>query len=85
MKLGDVQKERAYAEAACAHARESGDDATLGMTLAKLARALPPAERLPVLEQARDLLQRVGNYRQLAQAYGNAAYAALVGVGLPRR
>ncbi len=78
MKLGDLQKERAYAEAACAHARKSGDDATLGMTLAKLARALPPDERRPVLEQARDLLQRVGNYRQLAHAYGNAAYAALV-------
>ncbi len=77
-RLDDVENERAYAEEACRRARLSGDDATLGLALAKLAAAVPSAERLHVLEQARELLERIGNYRQIAHAYGNASYAAIV-------
>ena len=77
MQFNDIAKERSYAEAACQHARACGDESTLGVALAHLARTLPADERLPVLEQARVLLQRVGNYRQIAHAYGSAAYTAL--------
>jgi hypothetical protein len=77
MHLDDVTRERSYAEAACQHARACGDESTLGIALAYLARTLPADERLPVLEQARVLLGGVGNYRQIAHAYGSAAYAAL--------
>jgi hypothetical protein len=77
-KSNDLDQQRACAEAVCRHARVAGSDALLGRSLAKLAPALPPDERLPVLEHAAELLQQAGNFRELAHAYGNAAYTALI-------
>jgi predicted ATPase/DNA-binding SARP family transcriptional activator len=74
---GDVKQERTYAEQACLHARESGDDASLGVALARLAQTLPAPEYLPVLAQARELLEHVNNHRQVATAYMNIAFKAL--------
>ena len=73
----DLAQERAYAEAACRHARIAGDDRVLGHALARLAAVLPPAERTPVLQQVAELLARVGDYTMLATAYNGAAYVAL--------
>lgn len=77
MNLGEAEQERAYAEQACTHARASGDDATLGIALARLARTLPAPEHLLVLDQARELLERIGHHRHLSTAYMNAMYKAL--------
>jgi predicted ATPase/DNA-binding SARP family transcriptional activator len=73
----DLVRERAYADAACRHARIAGDDRILGHALARLAAVLPPAERTPVLQQVAELLARVGDYTMLATAYNGAAYVAL--------
>jgi tetratricopeptide (TPR) repeat protein len=77
-RLDDAGKEpRAYAEEACRHARESGDEPTLAMALAVLANAVPSDKQLDALAQAGELMRRNGMHRPLVQAYGNAAYAAL--------
>jgi tetratricopeptide (TPR) repeat protein len=77
-RLGDLKQSRAYAEAACQHARNAGDRPLLGKALAKLATVLPPGERLAVLEEAAQLLSLAGNYGQLARAYHNVANSALL-------
>jgi predicted ATPase/DNA-binding SARP family transcriptional activator len=75
--LGDVDNERAFAEAACRHARLAGDDERLGWALAGLAPLLPAGERRSTFEQATELLAQSGSYRELAIAYAHAAYEAL--------
>ena len=77
-RLNDPTNERVYAEEACRHARLAEDDATLGLALANLGSAVAARERLRVLDEARELLESIGSYRQIARAYGNASYAAIV-------
>jgi class 3 adenylate cyclase len=74
---GDPAGRDAFAEAARRHARLAGDEALLGKIQARLVIALPAGERPQVLEQAAQLLTQAGDYRELADAYNNAAYAAL--------
>ena len=74
---GDGTADHQHAQSACAHARIAGDDASLGMALARLALTLPPTERGSVLTEAAELLTHVGYDRGLAIAYSNAAYTAL--------
>jgi hypothetical protein len=71
-------KARANAEAACRHARIAGDDGVLGRTLSRLAEFVPGSQRGPILEQAAELLARVGDYRGIAMAWSYNAYAALI-------
>ena len=70
---GDHRKAREYAEASCLHARIAGDDALLGRALSWLAPQLESEERTPVLHEAASLLAKVGDHRELAQMYSNAA------------
>jgi predicted ATPase/DNA-binding SARP family transcriptional activator len=73
----DLAGERRYALQACRHARFAGDDGVLGLALAKLA-VVSGEERRTILEQAADLLVPLGNYREIAMAYSNAAYMCLI-------
>jgi predicted ATPase/DNA-binding SARP family transcriptional activator/class 3 adenylate cyclase len=72
----DLAGERRYAREACRHARIAGDDALLGRALGRLA-AVSGDERGVILEQAAELLIRLGDYRAVASAYSSAAYVAL--------
>jgi predicted ATPase/DNA-binding SARP family transcriptional activator len=74
---GDQVGERRYALQACEHARSAGDDGLLGRALGKLA-VVSGQERRALLEQAADLLIPLGDYREVATAYSNAAYACLI-------
>lgn len=69
---------RAYAEAACRHARAAGDDMALGWALSRLGQTLEPDEGRATLAEAAELLERLGNHRELASAYSNVGYVALV-------
>lgn len=77
LHTGELEHARAYAEAACQHARVADDDALLGKALIRLAMTLPPNQQPEALEQAAHLLAHVGNYRELARGYFSAAYFAL--------
>jgi tetratricopeptide (TPR) repeat protein len=66
------------ATAAYCHASIVGDEYVMARALAVLAPALPPSRRLAVLEEAEMLLVRLGNRRELAVAYSNTAYRALL-------
>jgi predicted ATPase/DNA-binding SARP family transcriptional activator len=72
----DSDSNRRCAQEACRHARLAGDDGLLGQALGTLA-AVSGEQRLAILRQAAELLTRVGNYRQLANAYTTAAYVAI--------
>jgi predicted ATPase/DNA-binding SARP family transcriptional activator len=72
----DLAGERRYAQEACRHARIAGNDALLGVALGCLA-AVSGGERRALVEQAAQLLAPVGNYREIASVYSNAAYVAL--------
>ena len=74
---GDLDAERAYAEEACDVARRAGDDALLGRALATVA-AVGGDERLSLMEEAMQLLDRAGNRRGLARFASNAAFVALI-------
>jgi hypothetical protein len=75
--LGDRKASRRFAEDACRHARRCSDDALLGKAIASLVNMSPVREHLQALEQAHELLSRVGDHRELAIAYSNAANRAL--------
>jgi predicted ATPase/DNA-binding SARP family transcriptional activator len=74
---GDQAGERRYALQACDHARSAGDDGLLGRALGKLA-VVSGDERRAILEQAAELLIPLGDYREVAIAYSNAAYGSLI-------
>ena len=75
---GDHGRARAYGEAACRHARAAGDDMVLGWALSRLGQTLVPDQGPAALAEAAEVLERLGNYRELANAYSNAAYVALI-------
>lgn len=75
---GDFELARTSIEEACAHARASGDEGLLGGALAKFAFFLPRSERTSVLDEAVELLTRSGNERELANAYINTGWAAVL-------
>jgi predicted ATPase/DNA-binding SARP family transcriptional activator len=69
---------RAFAQAACRHARLAGDDVLLGQALLRLAYALPAGDdRVAALQQGAELLTQAGHYRDVALGYSNAAWVAL--------
>jgi predicted ATPase/DNA-binding SARP family transcriptional activator len=74
---GDQAGERRYALQACDHARSAGDDGLLGRALGKLA-VVSGEQRRAILEQAAELLIPLGDYRETAIAYSNAAYGSLI-------
>jgi predicted ATPase len=74
--VGDPGTERACAQSACRHARLAGDENVLGRALIGLAR-IERRSRRALFEEAAGLLTRVGNYRDLALGYSNAAADAL--------
>ena len=76
--MGQNDRARACMESACGHARAAGDDGLLGSALSVLVPWLPVDERREMLEQAAALLTKVGDYRQLANAYNAAAYKSLL-------
>jgi tetratricopeptide (TPR) repeat protein len=73
----DDDAERDYAEQALADAQRDGDEALIGRALARLAPSLPGDEREVTLTRAAELLDRVGDHREIAGAYNNAAYQTL--------
>jgi predicted ATPase/DNA-binding SARP family transcriptional activator len=75
--LGDREASRRFAEDACRHARRSGDEPLLAKATASLVNMSDLPERLQALEQAHELLSRVGDHRELAIAYNNAAHSAI--------
>ena len=75
---GDHGRARAYGEAACRHARAAGDGMVLGWALSRLGQTLVPDQGPAALAEAAEVLERLGNYRELANAYSNAAYVALI-------
>jgi predicted ATPase/DNA-binding SARP family transcriptional activator len=74
---GDLAGEHRYAIQACHHARLAGDDGLLGQALGKLA-VVSGTKRRAILEQAAALLIPLGDYREVAMAYSNAAYMSLI-------
>ena len=74
---GDLAGEHRYAVEACRHARLAGDDGLLGVALGKLG-VVSGEDRRAILEQAAELLIPLGNYREVASAYSNAAYMSLI-------
>ena len=77
LAAGDTRRRDTCAQAACRHARLAGDDALLGEALAKLVITLPAGEGVATLRQAAELLMPIGNWRPIARAYNNVAFAAL--------
>jgi predicted ATPase/DNA-binding SARP family transcriptional activator len=75
---GDLAQAHATAQAACSHARIAGDDGLLGRTLSRLAESATGSERRSSLEQAAELLARVGDHRGMAMAWTYNAYQALI-------
>jgi tetratricopeptide (TPR) repeat protein len=74
----DMELVRSSATAAYEHARRAGDDYLMARALAVMTPALPAGHRLPALEEAATLLLRCGNHRELAVAYSNSAYSAVL-------
>ena len=74
---GDLAGERRYALQACQHARFAGDDGLLGRALGRLG-VVSGDERRAILDQAAELLIPLGDYREVAIAYSNAAYMSLI-------
>jgi predicted ATPase/DNA-binding SARP family transcriptional activator len=77
-QAGEPDQQLSYAQAACREARLANDPALLGRAIARHAVCLPPAERVPALEEAATLLAQAGDHRELANSYINAAYTALL-------
>jgi tetratricopeptide (TPR) repeat protein len=50
----------------------------LGWALSRLGQTLEPDEGRATLAEAAELLERLGNHRELASAYSNVGYVALV-------
>jgi hypothetical protein len=70
--------ERGLGEIALQHAERAGDDHLIAMALSKLAHVTPRGERERLLDRAHVLLTRIGNDRELARVYTNAAYSSLL-------
>ena len=75
---GDYDRAKAYAEAALLHGRTADNDLAVGWALSRLGQILVDDQGPPALAEAAEVLERVGNYRELASAYSNAGYVALV-------
>lgn len=70
---------RRLGENALRHAERAGDDHLIAMALAKLANATPRGgERERLLDRAHTLLVLLGNDREIAHIYTNAAYDLLL-------
>ena len=77
--LGEgVDVARSLGEIALQHAERSGDDRVIAMALAMMATATPRGERERLLDRAREVLTRIGDDRETARVYINAAYTALL-------
>jgi hypothetical protein len=76
-QLGQEDEFRACVEAALRHARLTGHDDLYGKQLFRFAHSLPADERLAALERGAERLTLVGNHRDLALGYSDAAYWAL--------
>ena len=74
---GDLAGERRYALQACQHARIAGNDGLLGRALGRLA-VVSGDDRRAILDQAAELLIPLGDYREVASAYSDAAYMSLI-------
>jgi predicted ATPase/DNA-binding SARP family transcriptional activator len=77
-RRGNRDEAQAFAEAACEHARRSGDDRVLGKSLARLADKLPSDERQAAVEEAMRLFERTGNHRAIAHLHSNLGYKAIL-------
>lgn len=74
---GDTNRGGTCAQAACRHARLTGDDARLGQALATLVSTSQTDQALATLQQAAQLLMPFGNWRPIARAYNNLGFVAL--------
>ena len=66
------------ADAALLHAERADDDHLIAMALARLAAGVPHDECERLLDRAHTLLSLVGNDREIARVYTNAAYTSLL-------
>ena len=73
---GSFEQQHSDFEEACRHATIAGDETVLARALAGLA-LVSSENRVELVEEAAELLSRVGNYRTLAAVCSDAAYVAL--------
>jgi hypothetical protein len=69
---------RTLGEIALEHAERAGDDRLIALALASVANAIPRGERERNLDRAHELLARIGDDREVAHIYINAAYTSLL-------
>ncbi len=74
---GDPERRDAFVEAACDHARLSGDDLALGMALARRAGVLSFGEGVTMLRQACQFLTAAGDLDNIADVHMGVAYQAI--------